>query len=101
MTRASQEEYAVHVRPHDDGTVATLLQVPALGGNTDGASPGASRQRRVEIANAEIAAADVLLLGVGGLGSGVLQSLVGLGVGRIRLVDAGTVEERDLARQVL
>jgi len=31
-----------------------------------------------------MAAADVLLLGAGGMGSGVLQSLIGLGVGRIR-----------------
>jgi molybdopterin/thiamine biosynthesis adenylyltransferase len=46
-----------------------------------------------------MAAADVLLLGAGGMGSGVLQSLIGLGVGRVRLVDFDVVEEKNLARQ--
>jgi len=47
------------------------------------------------------AAADahVLLLGAGGVGSGVLQSMAGLGVGRITLVDIDTVEVKNLARQ--
>jgi molybdopterin-synthase adenylyltransferase len=46
-------------------------------------------------------AAHVLLLGVGGLGSGVLQSLLGLGVGRVTLVDLDVVEVGNLARQFL
>jgi molybdopterin/thiamine biosynthesis adenylyltransferase len=41
----------------------------------------------------------VLLLGAGGLGSGILQSLVGLGVGEVTIVDIDTVETRNLARQ--
>jgi molybdopterin/thiamine biosynthesis adenylyltransferase len=46
-----------------------------------------------------VAAANILLLGAGGLGSGILQSLVGLGVGRITLVDFDTVEPKNLNRQ--
>jgi molybdopterin-synthase adenylyltransferase len=46
-----------------------------------------------------IARARVLLLGVGGLGSSILQSLVGLGVGSVTIVDDDTVETKNLARQ--
>lgn len=41
----------------------------------------------------------VLMLGVGGLGSNVLQNLCGLGVGRLTLADRDRVEERNFARQ--
>lgn len=45
--------------------------------------------------------AHVLQLGTGGLGSNVLQSLAGLGVGRLTLLDRDVVEPRNLARQFL
>jgi molybdopterin/thiamine biosynthesis adenylyltransferase len=43
----------------------------------------------------------VLQLGTGGLGSNVLQSLAGLGVGRLTLLDHDLVEPRNFARQFL
>lgn len=46
-----------------------------------------------------VAAARVLLLGAGGVGSGVLQSMMGLGVGHVTLVDFDVVETKNLARQ--
>jgi molybdopterin/thiamine biosynthesis adenylyltransferase len=45
--------------------------------------------------------AHVLQLGTGGLGSNVLQSLAGLGVGRLTLLDDDEVEPKNLARQFL
>ncbi len=43
--------------------------------------------------------AHVLQLGVGGLGSNVLQNLCGLGIGRLTLLDRDTVELGNFARQ--
>jgi len=43
----------------------------------------------------------VLLLGAGGVGSGILQSLAGLGVGEVTIVDIDTVETKNLARQFI
>jgi molybdopterin/thiamine biosynthesis adenylyltransferase len=42
-----------------------------------------------------------LLIGVGGLGSGVAMGLARLGVRKIILIDNGTVDESNLNRQLL
>jgi molybdopterin-synthase adenylyltransferase len=47
----------------------------------------------------KVFAAHVVVLGVGGLGSGVVQHLAGLGVGRLTLVDFDQVDRRNFARQ--
>jgi molybdopterin-synthase adenylyltransferase len=43
----------------------------------------------------------VLVLGVGGMGSSIVQCLAGLGVGALTLVDRDDVEPRNFARQFL
>jgi molybdopterin/thiamine biosynthesis adenylyltransferase len=57
----------------------------------------------LEVSEAElqqrVSGAHVLQLGTGGLGSNVLQSLAGLGVGRLTLLDNDDVEPKNLARQ--
>jgi molybdopterin/thiamine biosynthesis adenylyltransferase len=47
----------------------------------------------------DLRGAHVLQLGTGGVGANVLQSLSGLGVGRLTLLDADLVEPRNFARQ--
>ena len=55
---------------------------------------GAAGQQRIRDAH-------VVLIGVGGLGCAVAQYLVSSGVGRLTLCDFDTVEESNLARQIL
>lgn len=50
---------------------------------------------------ARLAAAHVLVVGAGGLGSTVIPALAGAGVGRLRLMDGDLVSESNLHRQTL
>jgi len=43
----------------------------------------------------------VLVMGVGGLGSGVVMNLAALGVGQIKVVDSEVVKETDFNRQLI
>ena len=43
----------------------------------------------------------VLVMGVGGLGSGVVMNLAALGVGQIKVVDSEVIDETDFNRQLI
>jgi molybdopterin/thiamine biosynthesis adenylyltransferase len=58
-----------------------------------------TRERHREDIQQQLIDARVVVLGTGGLGSSVIQNLVGLGVTRMRLLDCDTVQLRNFARQ--
>ncbi|MFF2847348.1 HesA/MoeB/ThiF family protein [Streptomyces sp. NPDC058001] len=59
----------------------------------------ATRTRPSAALQRDLMAAHVLQLGVGGVGSNVLQHLAGLGIGRLTLLDFDLVEPGNFARQ--
>jgi molybdopterin/thiamine biosynthesis adenylyltransferase/rhodanese-related sulfurtransferase len=71
--------------------------------NTGTMRPDYSRQQLLKEIGAEgqatLARSRVLIVGVGGLGSPVLQYLAGAGVGHLGLVDADTLDASNLHRQ--
>ena len=81
MTRSHSEPLS----PREYRRYARQLTLPQVG------IPGQTKLKH----------ASVMLVGVGGLGSPVLQYLAAAGVGRIGLVDADEVDESNLHRQVM
>ena len=57
---------------------------------------GITEQQQEKLLNAK-----VLVMGVGGLGSGVVMNLAALGVGQIKVVDSEVVEENNFNRQLI
>lgn len=53
------------------------------------------------LGQARLAAAHVVVVGAGGLGSTVIPALAGAGVGRLTIIDADHIEESNLHRQPL
>ena len=52
-------------------------------------------------AQEKLFASRVLVMGAGGLGSGVIMNLAGLGVGQIKIIDGDILEESNLNRQII
>ena len=57
---------------------------------------GITKEQQEKLLNSK-----VLVMGVGGLGSGVIMNLAALGIGQIKVVDSEIIEETNFNRQLI